>query len=45
VRSEEHATAVRMFTGCPDLGRLERAIPDIERMIEGVNIIPQNRDQ
>ncbi|HSZ43407.1 MAG TPA: hypothetical protein VK817_25875 [Trebonia sp.] len=43
-RSEEHATAVRIFTGCPDLGRLERAIPDIERMIQGVNIIPQNRD-
>ncbi|MGH3252312.1 MAG: hypothetical protein ACRDOI_39715 [Trebonia sp.] len=39
-RSEEHATALRMFTGCPDLGRLQRAIPDIEQMAHDVTIIP-----
>jgi hypothetical protein len=39
-RSEEYATALRVFTGCPDLGRLQRAIPDIEQMAQGVTIIP-----
>jgi hypothetical protein len=34
------ATALRMFTGCPDLGRLQRAIPDIEKMAQKVSIIP-----
>jgi len=40
-RSEEYATALRMFTGSPDLGRLERAIPDIEELARGAAIIPQ----
>jgi hypothetical protein len=39
-RSEEHATALRVFTGSPDLGRLQRAIPDIEQMARGVTVIP-----
>lgn len=39
-RSEEHATALRVFTGCPDLGRLQRAIPDIEQLTHGLTIIP-----
>ena len=38
-RSEEHATAVRMFTACPDLGRIQRAIPDIEQLADGMTII------
>lgn len=38
-RSEQHATALRMFTGSPDLGRLQRAMPDIERLARGVAII------
>ena len=38
-RSEEHATALRMFAGSPDLGRLQRAMPDIERLARGVAII------
>jgi hypothetical protein len=42
-RSEEYATALRMFTGCPDLGRLQRAIPDIERLAQGVTIVPLDR--
>lgn len=42
-RSEELATAVRMFTACPDLGRLQRAIPDMERLARGVAIIPREQ--
>jgi len=38
-RSERRATALRMFTGSPDLGRLQRAMPDIERLARGVAII------
>ena len=38
-RSEEHATALRVFTGSPDLGRLQRAMPDIERLARSVAII------
>jgi hypothetical protein len=41
-RSEEYATALRMFTGAPDLGRLQRAIPDIEQLAGGAAIIPRN---
>jgi hypothetical protein len=41
-RSEEYATALRMFTGSPDLGRLQRAIPDIEELARGAAIIPRN---
>lgn len=40
-RSEEHATAVRMFTASPDLGRVQRALPDMERLASGVTIIPR----
>jgi hypothetical protein len=40
-RSEEYATAVRMFTGSPDLGRLQRAVPDIEQLARGVSIVPR----
>jgi hypothetical protein len=41
-RSEEHATAVRLFTACPDLGRLHRAIPDIEELANGMTIISRD---
>jgi hypothetical protein len=43
-RSEEHATALRMFTASPDLGRLQRAVPDIEQLARGVAIVPTERD-
>lgn len=43
-RSEEYATALRMFTACPDLGRLQRALPDTERLASGVTIISRDRD-
>jgi hypothetical protein len=39
-RSEEHATALRMFTGCPDLNRLQSAVADIEQLARGVTIVP-----
>ncbi|HUN36926.1 MAG TPA: hypothetical protein VMU95_33425 [Trebonia sp.] len=39
-RSEELGTAVRMFTACPDLGRLHRALPDIEQLARFVTINP-----
>ena len=42
-RSEELATAVRMFTACPDLGRLQRAVPDMEQLARGVTISPAAR--
>jgi hypothetical protein len=43
-RSEEHATALRMFTACPDLGRLQRALPDMEQLARGVSIVSAERD-
>jgi hypothetical protein len=43
-RSEELATALRMFTGGPDLGRLERALPDIEDLARTVAWVPFERD-
>jgi hypothetical protein len=42
-RSEQHATALRMFTACPDLGRLQRAVPDMEQLARGVKIIPAEK--
>ena len=43
-RSEEYATALRMFATCPDLGRLQRALPDTERLARGVTIISRDRN-
>jgi hypothetical protein len=43
-RSEGLATALRMFTGGPDLGRLERALPDIEDLARTVAWVPFERD-
>jgi len=40
-RSDEHGAALRMFTASPDLGRLQRALPDIEQLARGVTIIPR----
>jgi hypothetical protein len=40
-RSDELKTALRVFTGSPDLGRLEMAIPDIERMLDRVELVPR----
>ena len=42
-RSEELATALRMFTGGSDLGRLQRALPDIEDLARTVAWVPFER--
>lgn len=44
-RSEELATAVRMFTGSPDLGRLQLAMPDIEELARAAAWVPLGDDQ
>ena len=41
-RSDEHGTAVRMFTASPDLGRVEQALPDMERLANAVTIISRS---
>lgn len=38
-RSERYETDVRLFTSCDDLGRLERAIPDIEDFVRSMRIV------
>jgi hypothetical protein len=43
-RSEELATAVRMFTGSPDLGRLQQAVPDIEQLARAAAWVPLKQD-
>lgn len=42
-RSEEYATALRMFTGSPDLGRLQHALADIEELARAVAWVPWER--
>jgi hypothetical protein len=42
-RNEELATAVRMFTGSPDLGRLQDAVHDIEELARTVAWVPWDR--
>ena len=43
-RTEELATALRMFTGGPDLGRLQHALPDIEELARAVTWVRFERD-
>jgi hypothetical protein len=43
-RNDELATAVRMFTGSPDLGRLLGAVRDIEELARSVAWVPLERD-
>jgi hypothetical protein len=38
-RSERLETAVRMFTSCPDLSRLQRAMPDIEALTQVISFV------
>lgn len=40
-RSEQLETAVRMFTSCPDLSRLQRAMPDIEALTQVISFVPR----
>jgi hypothetical protein len=39
-RSEQFQTDLRLFTACPDLGRLQRAIPDIDDLARTITAIP-----
>jgi hypothetical protein len=39
-RSEELETDLRVFTACPDLGRLQRAMDDIEELTRVITIMP-----
>ena len=40
-RSEELQTAVRMFTSCRDLGRLQLAMPDLDKLTQVISFIPR----
>lgn len=40
-RSDEFETAVRLFTACPDLGRLEGAMADIDELARRIRVIPR----
>lgn len=42
-RSEEFETAVRLFTGTPDLGRLEGAMDDLDELARAITVIPRSR--
>jgi hypothetical protein len=42
-RSEEFETAVRMFTCTPDLGRLERAVPDLDELARVIRVVPRTQ--
>jgi hypothetical protein len=39
-RSEEFETDLRLFTASPDLGRLQRAIPDIDELARHITAVP-----
>lgn len=40
-RSEQLETAVRMFTSCPDLARLQQAMPDIDALTQVLSFVPR----
>jgi hypothetical protein len=40
-RSEQYETDLRLFTFCPDLARLQRAIPDIDELARAIAIVPR----
>lgn len=39
-RSEEHETDVRLFTSCPDLGRLQAAMAHIDDLARATSVVP-----
>jgi hypothetical protein len=43
-RVEEHATDVRLFASCPDVGRLLQAIDDIDELARGIRVVPDVPD-
>jgi hypothetical protein len=42
-RSEEHETAVRLFTSSGNLGRLGRALPDLDQLARGIRVVPKEQ--
>jgi hypothetical protein len=42
-RSEEYETAVRLFTSCPDLGRLQAALPDLDDLARVIKVVPRTQ--
>jgi hypothetical protein len=42
-RSEEHETDVRLFTSCPDLGRLQGAMPHIDDLARATGVVAVDR--
>lgn len=41
-RSAEYETDVRLFTSCPDLPRLQAAMPHIDDLARATNVVPFN---
>jgi hypothetical protein len=41
-RSEEFETAVRLFTACPDLGRLQGALDDLDDLARAIVVVPRS---
>jgi hypothetical protein len=39
-RSEKYETDLRLFTSCPDLGRLQGALPDIDELARQISVVP-----
>ena len=42
-RSEDYETDVRFSSSCPDLSRLQEALPDIDELVRTTGLIPRNQ--
>ena len=42
-RSEEHETDLQLWASSDDLGRLQRAIPDIDDFAHAITVIPRSQ--
>jgi hypothetical protein len=42
-RSEEYETAVRLFTSCPDLGRLQGTFGDLDDLARVIQVVPRTQ--
>jgi hypothetical protein len=42
-RSEEHETDLQLWASSADLGRLQRAIPDIDDFARAIRVIPRSQ--
>ena len=43
-RSEEYETDLRFSSACPDLGRLQAAMPDIDELVRTTTLRPRQQD-